>query len=124
MKPRFVNLAKRAARGSKLPFRVGAVIIHRNQVISLGTNKAKTHPRSMTAFKAIHAELDAVLGVPLEELRGSTMYVIRITNSELIAMAKPCIHCMALLRQVGIRKIFYSTEKRQIEEITIPTNGG
>lgn len=118
MKPRFVELAKRAARNSTHHnFRVGAVIVRKNQVLSFGHNKpTQTHPRSRNAWRRIHAELDAILGVPLEVLRGADAYIVRITHTGLLAMSRPCIDCVNLLREVGIRKMYYSNEKRVVQE--------
>ena len=117
MKPRFVELAKKAARCSTHQFRVGAVVTHRNQVISFGYNKpTKTHPKSRNRWGRIHAELDAILGVPLDVLRGANVYVVRLTRSGLLATSRPCVDCLAYLRDVGIRKMFFVDEKRIVRE--------
>lgn len=117
MKLRFVELAKRAARHSQYHMRVGAVITRKNQVLSLGFNKpSKTHPRSRSRWSRIHAELDAILGVPLDALRGSSVYVVRLTKAGLLAMSRPCSDCMVLLKEVGVRKVYYVDRGRVIRE--------
>ena len=121
MKPRFVELAKRAARHSQHSMRVGAVVARKNQVLSLGFNQpTKTHPKSRNEFARIHAELDAILGVPLDALRGTSVYVVRLTKTNLLASSHPCKDCMNLLREVGVRKVFFVDDKRAIQEESIP----
>lgn len=116
MKPHFIKLAKKAASYSLHQFKVGAVIVRKNRLLSFGHNKPhRTHPRSKNAWNRIHAELDAILGVPLEELKGAEAYVVRITNTGLLAMSRPCEHCMALLKEVGIRKVYYTDNKRAVQ---------
>jgi deoxycytidylate deaminase len=117
IKPRFVRLAERAARCSTHNFRVGAVVVKRNQVLSIGFNQpGKTHPKAHTAWQRIHAELDAVLHLPHDETRGATMIVVRLTKTGLLAMSRPCGVCYALLRYAGFKSVAYSTAERVIVE--------
>ena len=117
MKPRFVELAKRAARYSEHQFRVGAVVVHKNRLVSFGHNQPlKSHPRSRNRWGRIHAELHAILGVPLEVLRGTSLYVVRLTRVGLLATSHPCLECMALIREVGIKRIYFVNDKRIVEE--------
>lgn len=105
----FVKVAKEAASNSTHHHKLGAVIVKKGRVISVGFNKPrKTHPKSNTRFKTIHAEFDAILGCDQEDLRGATLYVVRSARSG-PNLAKPCSCCMELIKLVGIKKVVYST---------------
>lgn len=113
-----MDLAKRASKKSNYHHRLGAVIVKKNKVISVGYNKPhKTHPRSNTKYKTIHAELDAILGCEKEDLKGATIYVLRDASAG-VNLAKPCPCCMELIQMVGIKKVVYSTAKG-VEEINV-----
>jgi dCMP deaminase len=107
----FLRVAKEAARNSTYHHKLGAVIVKKGRVISVGYNKPhKTHPKSNTRFKTIHAEFDAILGCDKDDLKGATLYVVRSAKKG-PNMAKPCACCMELIEMVGIKKVVYSTSQ-------------
>lgn len=108
---RLADLAQRAALCSTLRCRVGAVIASKRHVLSIGTNKLKTHPRSPSPW-SIHAEVDAVLGLPRAALHGSTICVVRLTKRGLLAMSKPCAGCVGVLLEAGVKTVLYSGRDR------------
>ena len=107
---RIKKLAYKAALKSTHRFRLGAVIFDKKKrVLSFGWNKAtKTHPRSSTPYKTIHAELCAVIGLSREQLRNSNIYVYRIKKNGESGLAKPCSFCHNMLNEVGVKGIYYS----------------
>lgn len=106
---RFVKVAENASANSTYRHKLGAVIVKKGRVLSVGYNKPhKTHPKSNTRFKTIHAEFDAILGCNPEDLKGATLYVVRKAKSG-PNMAKPCDCCMELIEMVGIKRVVYST---------------
>lgn len=109
---RFFEIAKHLSRKSTYKYRVGAVIVKNGKPIGFGFNKPqKTHPKSHNAYKTIHAELDALIGLSIEELAGADIYIYRELKSEELASARPCDHCYILLQEYGIRKIYFTTTK-------------
>lgn len=111
---RIARLATRAAQRSTLPqWRVGAVIVQGNRVLSVGVNKLKTHPRSPTRW-SIHAEMDAVLGAPRVALRGATVGVVRLTQGGLYAMSYPCAACLGVLLEAQIGRVIFSGRDRDL----------
>ena len=111
MKERFFDLAKRLSYKSDYhSHRLGAVIVRGNEILGIGFNKKKTHPLSMTRFNNIHAELSAILNSGLESLEGCSIYVYRETRQGEPAMARPCEHCLKMLRQLSISKMCYTTD--------------
>lgn len=106
---RMFEIAALLSKDSNAPnFKLGAVIAKGRQVLGVGFNDIeKTHPESPTMGQHIHAELSAILNSNnVGELRGASIYIYRGINRPL--MAKPCRHCHALLKRVGIRKMFYT----------------
>ena len=58
-------------------------------------------------YETIHAEVDAILRLPKKtNFRKLTLYVAR----EGMKMSRPCEKCEALIKALGIRKVFYSCD--------------
>lgn len=110
MKNKYFELAKKLSYKSSHPkHKLGCVIVNKNKIVSLGFNKIKTHPKSTARYNMLHAEIDALLGNSLNELKGSVAYVFRADKHGLEAMAKPCIECEKALREVGVCQVYYTT---------------
>lgn len=126
------DLAHRAAEQSDFgPFKLGAVIAYKGQVISTGFNQRKSHPmqkkynRKYRHFKkgkkgptdSLHAEMDSILNIPR-----SVMYNIDITKCHIyiyrICKGKPlgygdafcCEACRHALMDLGIKHVYYTTD--------------
>lgn len=109
MKPRFFEVARTLCKHSNHPaYKHGAVIVHKNRIISSGFNRLKTSPRSTHAFQQIHAEMDAIFKSRVD-LKKCTMYITRETKDGRLAESRPCPACMEVIRASGIKKVFYST---------------
>ena len=101
--------------------KIGAVILKKKEVLGCGFNNKKTHPmqKKLNGFRvvkrkrqsaALHAEMAAILHVANKhKLHGATIYVYRENCHGEIAMSRPCEACMAKIREVGIKKICYTT---------------
>ena len=113
MKPKLADIARKMAhKSSHTRARVGCVIARRSSVIGLGFNDGiKTHAKSNHPYKSIHAEFDAVLSARGADVSGCTAYVCRVLKNGELAMAKPCVHCEAMLRKLGIKEVWYSTDE-------------
>ena len=104
--------------------RMGALLVHRNKIISYGKNDFKTDP-----FQAkyadhewrvhIHAEVNAVKKalkqISIDEIKDSTLYVVRMKQNPfdkkfIWGMARPCKSCQMCLAAFGISKVVYTTE--------------
>lgn len=117
MKQKFFDLAAKLAKQSTHhTHRFGAVIVDKNKIVSVGTNKIKTHPRSQHKWHMLHAELSALFSVRFEDLRGCDIYVLRENLNGRKGNSKPCKVCEAALREAGIRKVYYTTEDGYVEE--------
>jgi len=103
-----IRQAIKVAETSLHKQRVGAVIAKGSRVISVGSNSYKTHPRSTSPYKTIHAEFSAILRAD-KELRGATLYVVRLLATGDLGLAKPCPDCRRFIEQMNLKKIIYST---------------
>jgi deoxycytidylate deaminase len=109
---KFIEMARRLSKKSAYHHKIGAVVVKRRRAIGFGFNKPrKTHPKSTNPFKTVHAELDAIIGLTREELNGAEIYVVRERASGSYGSAKPCQYCEALLKEVGIKVVYYTTDE-------------
>jgi tRNA(Arg) A34 adenosine deaminase TadA len=107
--------AKIEAFKSKCAYRLGAVIVNK-KIRGYGRNQFKTHPimhryHRPTRLLGIHAEIDACLSLPQEQLVGSDLYVCRVLRNKNMALAKPCPVCLEILRRFQVRRVFYTINK-------------
>jgi deoxycytidylate deaminase len=117
VKPKYFKLAKKLSlKSDHKQHRLGCVIVKGNDILGIGFNKNRTHPKSMSAFKTLHAEVAAVVNAGEDEVTGATAYVYRQTVAGNMALAKPCAGCEALLRLYGVVKVCYSTASGYVEE--------
>lgn len=115
---RWIKKAIIEARKSTYHHRIGCVIFNKGQFISSGYNVAersiKSHHPSFRHWEtSIHAEVAAIIKAR-KTLTNASILVIRINSNEDLMMAKPCKHCQTYINFVGIKKVFYSTNKGEI----------
>lgn len=110
---RMIRLAARMAEKSQHRFqRVGVIIAKGNRIIGVGINKYRTHPQQINWHteknsNSIHAELDGVISSG--DIRGTTIYVVRVLKSGECSMAKPCRECQKIIESAGIKRVVYTT---------------
>ena len=108
MKTKFFDLAEKVSKNSDHPHhKMGAVVARGNKLISVAHNQYRTHPKSNTTYKYVHAEMRAILNAR-GDTKGADIYVFRKNKLGELAIAKPCEHCMELIAEAGIKNIFYT----------------
>lgn len=114
--PNIFNVARKISYESSHKYRMGAAILRKKKLLSLGFNQnIKTHP-IMKQFNSnrsekIHAELQALLGVRWDvDLSKCVLVVYRENKHGHIAMAKPCAACKKIIISMGIKTVMYSTD--------------
>ncbi len=118
MKSKFFDLAKTiSTRSDHHSHLIGCVITKKNRVVSVGFNQMKTHSKAPSPYRFLHAEAHAILGTPLSDLKGATVYVYRELKDGSPAMSRPCSYCLEMLRTVGIKKICFTNDGYFNEEI-------
>lgn len=107
--------------------RIAAAIVHRNEIISFGINRRKSHPFQKKWSKNsdaiyLHAENDAILnalrkGFNVDDLRYTSLYICRMKyNSSnkrkmISGLACPCEGCMKSIINFNIRNIYFSLDE-------------
>lgn len=109
MKKKAMRLAAKLSEHSCHKYQVGAVIIMGNKILGLGFNQVKTHTKSTHSFKTLHAETAALIDAGLGDTRGAVCYVYRRLKDGTGAMAKPCPSCSNMLKERGIKRVYYTT---------------
>ena len=108
--------------------KIGCVVTMGSRIVSSGHNsQSKCHGLQVKLDKEmfggesrgpIHAEVDALL--PLirrgADLSNASLYVYRQYKNGGLACARPCARCEKLIRQSGIKRIFYTVENGIAEE--------
>ena len=122
----YFNLARNACYYSDfMKARLGAVLIYKGKVMSVGWNSTKTSPlqRQLNRYRGydvdaseahntLHAEvacLTKVRDLDIDWGRAS-IFVYRIKKDGSSGLSYPCKGCMALIKSMGIKNIYYSTE--------------
>lgn len=108
------SVAIATSRYSEYVIKVGAAILKGRRIVSVGFNRTKTTPlirrklSNTSLVDKLHAEMSAILKARTD-LYGATIYVARTTAFGTLSMSKPCHLCMAMIREAGIKNIYYTT---------------
>ena len=129
---RCFTMAKNASSFSDFPkIKIGAVIICKNKVLSVGWNVRKETPmqkkfneyRNFDPEKNLnsaHAEmiaLDRLIKSQIEvDYSKCSIFIYREHKNGDLALARPCPACEAALRSIGIRDIYYTGNNSYIHE--------
>lgn len=105
--------------------RLGAVLIYKGKTVSVGWNSTKTSPlqRELNRYRGydvdapeshntLHAEvacLTKAKGLDIDWSRAN-LFVYRIKKNGSAGLARPCKGCQALIKSMGIKNVYYSTD--------------
>lgn len=112
-----IRLGIEEAQKSDFYFHVSAIIYNKKQIISKAYNipfgwKKHLHPKFKKYDTSIHAETAAIINARCD-LKGASLFVLRINNSGNLRLAKPCEHCMQYITYVGIKKVIYTIDDNE-----------
>ena len=129
MKEKFTTAAHAIAMaapgvGANGKFRLGAILVYKNTVVSVGMNSYKTHPlmATRTSWPFLHAEQHAIIRAGLDNCEDLDLYIARVRKNNDLAMSKPCGVCMKLIQDVSIKNVYYSTNKEKFVKAPTPQN--
>lgn len=118
----FFDAAKVISKSSEFPrVHIGCIVTDTHRIISSGCNSTKTHPLQRKLNKerfdtdssrhSLHAEVSALLPLIKEDIDFSKVEVYTHRNyaNGKNAMSRPCPSCMKLIKNLGIKKIHYTT---------------
>lgn len=108
---------------------IGTVLVCGTQIISVGFNTNKTHPLQQWYNKyrvlggnkvqhKMHSEVLAFIKVRHFEIDWSKveLYNYRIKADGSLGNSRPCLSCMAMIKDLGIKKIYYTTDDGYVKE--------
>lgn len=125
----YFRVAKTMANLSDFPkVQVGCCAVYKHKIISSGCNSIKTNPvqKRLNIYRfdeetpaSLHAEISCLL--PLINRRDIdfsdvSLYIYREYKNGRLAISKPCPSCMALIQELGIRRIYYTGNDSYISE--------
>lgn len=97
-----------------------ACILDKNgYVLDKATNTTKTHPLAKLfgyEYGCQHAEFRVIVKHGLDNCKGKNMAVFRTTPGGNVSMAKPCSSCQRVIKNAGIRTVYYTNWDGDIEE--------
>ena len=114
--------ARQQALNNGRTYHLAAILRRRGKVIRVGENTDKTHPKYKRIYEDgsvvshMHAEMNVLrFAQPGDELE--VMRFLKCTHN--YAMAKPCPFCMVHIRDAGIKKVRYTNDSGEWEEIKV-----
>jgi len=113
--PKILSIARKASEKSDHPmFKLGCVITDRKgRIYSISSNHhLKTHPiyNRIAPLKTLHAEASAILSIRHKaDFSKLHLFVYREYKDGTLALAKPCEYCTKLIKNYGIKNIWYTT---------------
>lgn len=121
---RYFKKAKMAATISDYnKIHIGCIAVYQGNVIGIGCNTAKTHPIQKYYNKyrnswnkngikpTLHAEINCFnsirhLDINFQKVK---LYIFRARADREFGMCRPCPSCMAAIKDLGIKHIYYTT---------------
>lgn len=122
---KYFSKAKQVAQVSDFAkVHVGCVAVYQGNIIGIGCNTNKTHPTQKhynkfrddceidTLLPKLHAEMDCLNSIRHMDINFAKvkLYVYRVRNDRPYGMSRPCPSCMAAIRDLGIRHVYYTTD--------------
>ena len=107
---------------------IGCVAIYQGSIIGIGCNCNKTHPtqkfynkyrkQSEIMLPKLHAEISCLNSIRHLDINFSKvkLYIYRIRKDQPFGLSRPCPSCMAAIKDLGIRDIYYTTNDGYVHE--------
>jgi deoxycytidylate deaminase len=104
---------------------IGCIAVYKNKIIGCGFNSHRTHPLQQqynqyrnfgnnagNALAKIHSEIAVIsqiqnLGIDYSKVE---LYIYRKCKSRDCGIARPCEGCLRAILELGIRRIFFTTD--------------
>ena len=126
----YFKAARAVSELSEFPrVKVGCVAVYKHKIISSGHNSYVTNPLQKrynkfrfdtdSTLHSKHAELDCLLPLINRhdiDFSRVTLYIYRQYKSGGLGTARPCESCFNLIRDLGIRNIYYTGDGSYINE--------
>ena len=99
-----------------------AFLVKSGKIIKIGFNRYKTVPITQyhpyhPGLVCKHAEVDVIFKAQKDDLSNYELVVVRINRNGKLAMSKPCTGCQSIIKQFGIKNVWYSTPDGTMEKM-------
>lgn len=99
---------------------IGCVAVYQGRIIGVGFNMNKTHPLQKyyniyrdkhIDMPKLHAEISCISFIRHLDINFSKvkLYIYRTRCDQEYGMSRPCPSCMAVIKDLGIRHVYYTT---------------
>lgn len=107
---------------------IGCVAVYQGSIIGIGCNCNKTHPTqkfynkyrkpSDSMLPKLHAEINCINSIKNLDVNFAKvkLYIYRIRKDQPFGLSRPCPSCMAAIKDLGIRDIYYTTNDGFVHE--------
>ena len=126
---KYFNKARQTATISDYyKIHIGCIAVYKGNVIGVGCNCNKTHPKqkfynkyriqSDSMLPKLHAEINCINSIKNLDIKFSKvrLYIYRIRKNQLFGLSRPCPSCMAAIKDLGIKDIYYTTNDGYVHE--------
>lgn len=120
----FFNVAKQISKlsdYSRNKTKIGCVVVYKHRIISTGCNSDKAHPLqakynayrfSEPSIHKLHAETSSLVPIINDktiEWGKVKIFTYRELADGSLGLSRPCKSCMAMIRDLGIKDVYYTT---------------
>lgn len=106
---------------------IGCIAVYQGTIIGVGFNTNKTHPMQKkynryrngeNFIPKLHAEINCLNSIRYLDINFSKvkLYIYRKRKSAKYSMCRPCPSCMAAIKDLGIKHVYYTTDEGFIYE--------
>ena len=128
----FFDMAKKVSELStfhKPRIRIGCLVVYGHRIIGSGFNSDKTSPVqkkynrlrfSEESPHSLHAEISALLPLLNNkdiDFSKVKIFTYREKQDHTLGKSRPCKSCMALIKDLGIKNIYYTTDDGYCHEV-------
>lgn len=110
-------------------YHIGCVAVYKHKIISSGYNSNRTNPTQKKLNKyrfdsdtnhTLHSETSCLIPIMNRhdiDFKNVELYIYREHKNGELALARPCAGCQALIKELGIRSIYYTNNGGYSHEI-------
>ena len=106
---------------------IGCVAVYQGTIIGVGFNTNKTHPMQKkynryrngeNFIPKLHAEINCLNSIRYLDINFSKvkLYIYRKRKSAKHGICRPCPSCLAAIKDLGIKHIYYTTDEGFVYE--------
>ena len=111
---KFIEIASAISEHGEHRHKLGAVIFRKNEIITTGFNKMKSHPLQLKYNNNehkifLHAEIDAIIKAK-GRTEGNSIIVVRKMSLGEFGTSKPCAACLQAIIASGIKRVTFFEE--------------